>query len=505
MLDLKQMKWIFASIVFTICLFTVFLVPTIMEDADQYLILYDSLKNNIASTIFGDPITNTDSYIINTYYYPKSKSFGENALAIVLLMNRNTMRDITKYKMQLVATNEARGTVTVEPKLQIESYSNCAYINVVATTNTLPNLKKLEISSGATKMEIPFRHARKTAPEPVIICLSPQFISEQWQIFVAHAHIAKHFGGHLHLYLTSILESYFDLVKEYEKQGYVTIDYWMRMKFESKLNSTLNSTEPNSNVEWRNQAGAHTDCLLQYKEAASFVTFFDLDDILIPRGFNTYFDEFSSFFFLNPNILTLQYSKREMMLHNKPKISDINFHEIFGHSWFVNREDAGKIVARPSSLNSMWIHRSFNVPDKKLLLVRNNFLLHMQKPFDTDGQDSVPFGMSNYEIMNDLKLNSSVLEPVQLDFERFMKSKSIKSMSERLPAHSYYFPILFRCYFRKGYMATCPNSEGCLIPQRSDLKCIHSDATYKSGPPMEPITYHYHINPTWSKEIGCYT
>ncbi|EFO99866.1 hypothetical protein CRE_18772 [Caenorhabditis remanei] len=495
------MKWVFVITVSTIYFLTFFIVPTILEDGDQYLIMYDSFKNDLADTFFGDPVTNTDAYIVNTYYYPKSKSLGENALAMVLLMNRNTMRDITKYKMHLVATNGSGYSVDIVPKIVVESYSGCAYVNVVATTNSLPNLSKLEITTGETRMQIPFRHARKTAPAPVVICISPQFISEQWQIFVAHAHISRHFGGHLHLYITSILDQYFDLIKEYEKQGYVTIDYWMRMKFERNLNST----EPNSNVEWRNQAGAHTDCLLQYKEAASFVTFFDLDDILIPRRFNTYFDEFSSFFFLNPEIATLQYPKREMMLHNKPNMSDMNFQEIFGHSWFVNREDAGKIVARPSSLNSMWIHRSFNVPDKKLHLVKNNFLLHMQKPFDTDGQDSVPFGMSNYEMMDDLKLNISILEPIQKDFEKLMNSTVVQSISERLPTHSYYFVILFRCYYKKGYMSTCPNSEGCLIPQRSDMKCVHSDANYKSGPQMEPITYHYHENPRWSKDIGCYT
>ena len=122
-----------------------------------------------------------------------------------------------------------------------------------------------------------------------------------------------------------------------------------------------------------------------------------------------------------------------------------------------------------------------------------------------------------------------------------MNSTVVQSISERLPTHSYYFVILFRCYYKKGYTSTCPNSEGCLvsflsrfkfshfltdfldsafehcfantfhrqnffqIPQRSDMKCVHSDANYKSGPQMEPITYHYHENPRWSKDIGCYT
>ncbi|EFO99711.1 hypothetical protein CRE_18770 [Caenorhabditis remanei] len=264
-------------------------------------------------------------------------------------------------------------------------------------------------------LQIPFRQPRVTAPAPVILCISPQFVAEQWQIFVTHAHIAHYFGGHLHLYVTSMLESYFNLVKEYEKLGYVTVDYWMRYKFKNK---TFDSPEPNSNVEWRNQAGAHTDCLLQYKEVASFITFVDLDDVLVPRGFDSYYEEFSSLFYFHPNILTFQYPKREIMLHNKPTIDDINLVEQFCHPWFATTTDTGKIVARPVDLDSMWIHRSFYVPDKKFYVVNHNFLLHMQRPVDTNGQDPITYEMKAFSIFKNLKLNESVLEPVQNELEK---------------------------------------------------------------------------------------
>ena len=50
---------------------------------------------------------------------------------------------------------------------------------------------------------------------------------------------------------------------------------------------------PNLHIEFRNQVAAATDCLLQYKESASFIAFFDLDEILIPRLAGTYFEELS--------------------------------------------------------------------------------------------------------------------------------------------------------------------------------------------------------------------
>ncbi|ULT88109.1 hypothetical protein L3Y34_007365 [Caenorhabditis briggsae] len=415
---------------------------------------------------------------------------------MVLLVNRNTMRDITKYKVELVAKNGTGESVAVVPKILKESYANCVYVNVVAHATGIPKMEKLKIVDSTAKLKTPFRLSRTSAPAPV--CISPQFVAEQWQIFVVHALIAHHFGGHLHLYVTSMLESYFNLVKEYEKLGYVTVDFWMRYRFQ---NSSLDSPEPNSNVEWRNQAGATTDCLLQYKEVASFITFVDLDDVLIPRGYNSYYDEFSSLYYFYPDILTFQYPKREIMLHNKHNFENVDLVEQFCHPWFANTEDTGKTVARPPDLNSMWIHRSFYVPDKNMRVVDHNFLI--QRPVDTNGQDPITYEMKSFSIHEHLKLNESVMEPVQRELKKLLNSKSFRKVTSKLPTHSYYFPIMFRCYFEKYYRSldnTCPNGEGCLIPQRTDLPCVHSNADYKSGPAMNPITFHYHSNPKWSKD-----
>lgn len=76
-----------------------------MENGEYYLKLYDSIKNDLTDQLFNRPITHSDAYIVNAYYYPNSKSLGKNAVAMVMLMNRNAMRDVTKYRMQLVGSN----------------------------------------------------------------------------------------------------------------------------------------------------------------------------------------------------------------------------------------------------------------------------------------------------------------------------------------------------------------------------------------------------------------
>ena len=116
------------------------------------------------------------------------------------------------------------------------------------------------------------------------------------------------FGGHLHMYITSMIESYFELMKVYERLGYLSLDYWLRMKFTTVETPYF---EPNGNIEWRNQAGAETDCLLQYKEAAEYIAFFDMDDILFPASYPTYLEEFNAEWALQPNATSLLYGRRE--------------------------------------------------------------------------------------------------------------------------------------------------------------------------------------------------
>ena len=54
----------------------------------------------------------------------------------------------------------------------------------------------------------------------------------------------------------------FELLKEYEKQGYLTLQPWHRIHLS---NVPMDDFNPNLAVEFRSQAAAQTDCLLQYK------------------------------------------------------------------------------------------------------------------------------------------------------------------------------------------------------------------------------------------------
>ncbi|KAF1757352.1 hypothetical protein GCK72_013807 [Caenorhabditis remanei] len=217
-------------------------------------------------------------FLVSAYYYPISKSLGSNAVALNMLVDSKNF-NVENATYNLIGSNETHQELTVATS-QIDGVTYCRYIQTMARTNAVEKLKK-----------IPFKMGRMTAPKPVIICISPQFVAEQWQIFLMHVHVANRFGSHLHIYLISILESYFNLMKEYEKQGYLTLDFWLKMKF---ANPQSPFYEPNISTELRIQIGAQMDCLLQYKEAAEFIAFFDMDDVLFPKNYPTYLEEFNA-------------------------------------------------------------------------------------------------------------------------------------------------------------------------------------------------------------------
>lgn len=91
---------------------------------------------------------------------------------------------------------------------------------------------------------------------------------------------------------------------------------------------------------------------------------------------------------------------------------------------------------------------------------------------------------------------------------------SISKLADSLPKEEFYMPIIFKCYNESFYHLRdtnqmrpdilCVNAYSCDLPQQVGNRCVHSDATYHSGPPMWPISFHFATNSFFSRDIGCY-
>ncbi|RCN27324.1 hypothetical protein ANCCAN_26943 [Ancylostoma caninum] len=166
----------------------------------------------------------------------------------------------------------------------------------------------------------------------------------------------------------------FELLKIYESeaslfQGYLTIQPWLRITLLTISELDFN---PNVNVEFRNQAAAQTDCLLQYKESASYISFVDLDDVLIPRLASSYLDEFAHLFHSMPNVAYIHYTKENTKLvagedlgsnYVAKRPSDFSLKEMLTSIQFERVSETGKLVADPRYVNSTWIHFPVSIPE----------------------------------------------------------------------------------------------------------------------------------------------
>uniref|UniRef100_A0A1I7V020 Glycosyltransferase family 92 protein n=1 Tax=Caenorhabditis tropicalis TaxID=1561998 RepID=A0A1I7V020_9PELO len=464
-------------------------------------------------------------FITSAYYYPTSKSLGQNAIALNMVVDSVNF-NVEEATYNVVGSNGTHEKLTVATS-KVEGVPSCRYTTAMARTNTVENLMKLEMESNGVKVEVPFKMARYTAPKPVIICISPQFVAEQWQMFLMHVHVANRFvsfktshkifgtsrfGGHLHMYITSMVESYFELMREYEKRGYLTLDYWLRMKFEQAQTPYF---EPNGNIEWRNQAGAETDCLLQYKEAAEYIAFFDMDDILFPATYPTYLEEFNAEWALQPNATSLLYGRREHEFIKAQTMSEFSFTELVESLRSSPTVKRGKVVVKPETYNHTWIHYSWHEDISTRHNVSFPHLIHVQRPLQKNGNNNITqlwkmeFGPLNETI------RAEDLKEIEEDYWRIRNNSRVFEISKRLPYQDFYLPIVFKCYYdsfygfifdrvRRNGPMQCPNADLCELPQRDDYRCIHSDAEYFSGPHMEPFTFHFSSNSFWSKDIGCY-
>ncbi|EFO94533.1 hypothetical protein CRE_05197 [Caenorhabditis remanei] len=463
---------IIGCLISTTCLLYFLFVNSLQHLNEYSPVRVEHYKRNYDEFIIADPrgsskvkLNVSHAFITSIYYYPTSKSFGSNAVAFNMAIDQrsNQMRNHT---FNVIGTNSSTSLFSTATS-QAEGVGNCRYTTLMGRINTVENLEKLEIESNGVTVEVPFKMARYSAPKPVIICISPQFVAEQWQIFMMHVNAANRFGGHLHVYLTSIIESYFELMKVYEREGYLTLDYWLRMKLTSTESPYF---DPNSNIEWRNQ---HEQRQIH---SSIWMISYSLKLSDLSGGF-------MQFLLLSGN-----------KLHFRGPVQASAHHS-------VKREKCCETRSRT-------IPRGF-------IIVNIPTLVHVQLPVEKNGKRKnksrdmwkISFGKLKETIRED------DIKAIEEDIYRIRNLSSTITLASNLPSSDFYLPIVFKCYYDAFYGPAfdhkpggfgCPNADFCQLPQREDYKCIHSDAKYYSGPHMKPVTYHFTTDSFWSKNIGCY-
>uniref|UniRef100_A0A1I7SZP2 Glycosyltransferase family 92 protein n=1 Tax=Caenorhabditis tropicalis TaxID=1561998 RepID=A0A1I7SZP2_9PELO len=474
------------------------------------------------------------AFITSAYYYPTSKSLGNNALALVLSINlvkppTSQLFSPDPTELVIMAKNETSSVQVSTPFLRYISFMSkvknqkndrvtphevCQIITVFATAQLLPNVKSIHMVGNNGMSEIPFT-IPSYSKRDVVVCTSPLFVSEQWQNFLFAVHVYRRFGAHMNLYLISAVTSFYELMKEYEREGYLKIQPWVKVDFPG-VSRTI--ADPHNQIEFRNQAASQTDCLLQFKESARFITFLDLDDVLIPKLAPTYAEEFQKLMEGKNKLAYIFYHKENYDAITTRNSSKFSLKKMFSSLECKHKRETGKIVVDPRNLNYTWIHFPPILPNGlEKYEVTENVITHLKTIIWSDKQDPSSrilieppyFDNSSAKI-----ISSRGIMDIEDDLRKMIRKPRIRKIFPDLPSTHYYTDLVVKCYndryYRYHYSGRigeikCPGPQLCGFHQHPKIKCTHVDATHKPMKTLHPITYYYATNPRFTGDIGCYS
>ncbi|UMM34303.1 hypothetical protein L5515_007444 [Caenorhabditis briggsae] len=501
-----------------IVLFVVWLFVTIIEFSFGLTVTTDDLIATGKTLRNGRQLK---AFITSSYYYPISKSLGDNALALVLSINlvRNPANQLEHIlspdpsELIIMAQNASSSVIVSAPYVRVTPHEVCQVITIFATVQLISNVKSISMLGDNGMAEIPFTMPSYTKRD-VVVCTSPLFVSEQWQNFLLAVHIYRKFGAHMNLYLISSVTSFYELMKEYEREGYMTVQPWVKVDFPGVPKTTA---DPFNQIEFRNQAASQTDCLLQFKESARFVTFLDLDDVLIPKIAPTYAEEFQKLMDGKKKLAYIFYHKENYDAVVARDSSRFSLKKMFGSLECKHNRETGKIVVDPRNLNYTWIHFPPILPNGlEKYEVTENVITHLKTIVWTDDQEQsrriliepLYFDNSTAKI-----ISSKDILSIEKDLRRMIRKPRIRKIFAKLPNIHYFTDLVVKCYndryYRYHYSGRlgdikCPGPQLCGFIQHPKIKCTHVTATHIPMETLYPITYYYATDAYFTSDIGCY-
>uniref|UniRef100_A0A915ENS6 Glycosyltransferase family 92 protein n=1 Tax=Ditylenchus dipsaci TaxID=166011 RepID=A0A915ENS6_9BILA len=274
-----------------------------------------------------------------------------------------------------------------------------------------------------------------------------------------------------------------DYLKIYESQEIAMIEAWPSIKLDLFSLDQI-GYDPNLELDWRNQASAHTDCLLKYKEAAQFIIFGDVDDVLLPKLGISYIEEFRLLSHSHPTAAGFTYSRYNTALNTGTTPQQFSLSQVIGGAEIANEWEDGKYVVNTSRVETAWLHYPgsfflplmFTIPDDVNIMVHlRNWTLHSRL---NDGllKHKTPITAKplHKTQINDL-ISNEALKAIQVNFNQLMHSTNYTAFLH-LPVTSHYLPLIVECYNTMFYSVgrkptSCPGPLKCQLPSIPGLKC----------------------------------
>uniref|UniRef100_A0A0N4ZBU0 Glycosyltransferase family 92 protein n=1 Tax=Parastrongyloides trichosuri TaxID=131310 RepID=A0A0N4ZBU0_PARTI len=450
--------------------------------------------------------------IISTTHYTSDNS-------VVVLMNAHRRYD-SLHPYVCISSNGTNQKISYALTLHaFEPINVCKWTAFTSKCDVIENMKEFKLSMHSDIVNnavlLPYRKAYNIKSK-VISCFSPLFYNERWQLMLATLEIFKELGVDKQVfYIQSMVYDVYRVLDAYKKEGYAEIEPWAKINLGKEYNLGF---DVNQELDWRNQASAHTDCFLKYKDAAEFILVGDIDDILFPKMGKNYYEEFVYFSKMYPSAAGFIYDRYNTEVTASVTPQNFKLDSLLDSSRVYNEWEDGKYVVNTSRVDTAWLHwpgRMKHGYKMQLIPDEKNVMLHFRK---WKIKDVTINEKKNDKNIKDRKNNFyktqiyDVISP-----KRVMKIESnwrknyakIKEL-EYLPVKMNYYSLIANCYNQIFYNVgktptSCPGPVRCNISDIPGLKCMVSHSKhFKTHFTSNNIIIHY-LNEIFiqEKDNGC--
>uniref|UniRef100_A0A1I7UD48 Glycosyltransferase family 92 protein n=1 Tax=Caenorhabditis tropicalis TaxID=1561998 RepID=A0A1I7UD48_9PELO len=265
-----------------------------------------------------------DLFFVSAYYYGNEYGFYENQVSLTFIAPRDANWD--RRKIIVIKSNDTSAVLEPMKVHRATPHNVCRFVTLQGTVTLRNDLMDLEVL--VNKNIAPIRYLpADNKQRDLVVCTPPIYGNVRWQSVLLAAHVYPRFGGHLQTYFSNSKPEFYELLEELKRLKGISVTPFPHFFGNTKLDE----------IEFGGITVANADCLSKYKSSASFITFLEWNELLIPKTFDSYFSEFANYF----------------------------ESEIFvGLLEFRNANGTSKVVTRPLLIDSVWLNEPVERPFK---------------------------------------------------------------------------------------------------------------------------------------------
>ncbi|CAD5214910.1 unnamed protein product [Bursaphelenchus okinawaensis] len=337
---------------------------------------------------------------------------------------------------------------------------------------------------------------------PLVACLSRMFYYDNWQTALAVLEMYHAMGvNELSLHVINVIQDIYDLLELYKKEINLKI-------YPGYLAPQIAGQDPNEKSESMNHLLCYNECLLNYREAAEFILFADMDDLITSTGGNLY-DTVKKAQLQNPIAVNFEFLWKTSSYAKISSPSEFSIPRIFNGLYVDTTETYGKSIVVPKRIDFSRIHnfRGIELKGKLLKSVtlpeQDGFTIHLRgvRKHKTGEYDmKLPTNSTLFEAKteNIQRINEflqkrlrgfrgranivplNALSTATYNFEKRLRNPSFQRAFNALPTTPFFLPQFIRCYemFINATKPLCIGTRNCDIDYTNGPKCQVSTSNY---------------------------